>query len=296
MVDRHGVRPNPDAVEGVLTWKTPKTDTQLMSFLGFANYYRQFIKGYADKVYPMRQIMRNKGKKFEWNDGAQEAFENIKRELCEAPVLGMPKEKGMYVLDTDNSAVAFSGILHHKQEWNGRTVFRRIAYVSKVLSDTEMKYGEAKAEMFPVVTFVEKYRAYVGRALLKLRVDNRALSWLKTYSMDQSYIGRWIVRLDGYHTIIEHRMRDNYQNADSLSKKTEFYKRLDQKRANQAEIKEGFSVLDKKTYEALPLVRWLDKSGLSIPGHPGLPVEKAAEVKILSRRDPVPLDLLHVRI
>ena len=43
--------------------------------------------------------------------------------------------------------------------------FRRIAYGSKVLSDSEMKYGKAKAETFPVVTFVEKYRAYVGRAL-----------------------------------------------------------------------------------------------------------------------------------
>ena len=292
MVDRHGVRPDPEAVEAVLTWRAPRTDTQLMSFLGFANYYREFIKGYADKVYPMQKLMRNKGKKFEWNDEAQVAFENIKRELCEAPVLGMPTEKGMYVLDTDASVVAISGILHQEQEWNGRTVLRPIAYGSKVLSDTEMKYGAPKAEMFAVVTFVEKYRVYLGSAPFKLRVDNRALSWLKTYSMDQSYIGRWIVRLDGYHMIIEHRMRDKHQNADSLSKKTEFYERLEQKQANQAEVKEGFSFLDKETYEALPLTRWLDKSGHPIPGHPELPVEKAAEIKILSREDPVPLDLL----
>ena len=46
-----------------------------MKFLGFANYFRDFIKGYADKMYPMQQLMRNNGKK--------EAFENIKRELCE---------------------------------------------------------------------------------------------------------------------------------------------------------------------------------------------------------------------
>ena len=38
--------------------------------------------------------------------------------------------------------------------------------------------------------------------------------------------------------IIEHRMRDKHQNADSLSKKTEFYERLEQKQANQAEINE----------------------------------------------------------
>ena len=107
-----------------------------------------------------------------------------------------------------------------------------IAYGSKVLSDTEMKYGAPKAEIFAVVTFVEKYR------------------------------------------------------------ETEFYERLEQKQANQAEIKEGFSFLDKETYEALPLTRWLDKSGHPIPGHPELSVEKAAEIKILSKEDPVPLDLL----
>ena len=170
MMDRHGVRPDPEAVEAVLTWKAPRTDTQLLSFLGFANYYREFIKGYADKVYPMQKLMRNKGKKFEWNDEAQVVFENIKRELCEAPVLGMPTEKGMYVLDTDASVVAISGILHQEQEWNGRTVLRPIAYGSKVLSDTEMKYGATKAEMFAVVTFVEKNRAYLGSAPFKLRI------------------------------------------------------------------------------------------------------------------------------
>ena len=247
-MDRHVVRPDPEAIEDELTWKAPRTDTQLMSFLGFANYYREFIKGYADKVYPRQRLMRNKGKKFEWNEEAQVAIENKKRELCEAPVLGMPTEKGMYVLDTDASVVAISGILHQEQEWNGRTVLRRIAYGSKVLSDTEMKYSAPKAELFAVVIFVEKYRAYFGSAPFKLRVDNRALSWLMTYSMDQSYIGRWIVRLDGNHMIIEHRMRDKHQNADILSNKTEFFERLELKQANQAEIREGFSFLNKETY------------------------------------------------
>ena len=44
MVDRHGVRSDPEALEAVLIWKAPRTDTQLMSFLAFANYYREFIK------------------------------------------------------------------------------------------------------------------------------------------------------------------------------------------------------------------------------------------------------------
>ena len=37
-VDKHGVTSDSEAVEAVLTWKAPKTDTQLMSFLELANY------------------------------------------------------------------------------------------------------------------------------------------------------------------------------------------------------------------------------------------------------------------
>ena len=192
----------------------------------------------------------------------------------------------MYVLDTDASVVAISGILHQEQEWNGKTFLRPIAYGSKVLSDTEMKYGSPKAEMFAVVTFFEKYRAYLG-----IRVDSRALSWLRTYSMDRSYIERWIVRLDRYNVIIEHMTRDEHQNADSLSKKTEFYKTQEQREADRPEIKDGFSFMDKETYDSLPLTRWLDKSGKPIEDQPELPKERP-EKTILKGTQGMPMDIM----
>ena len=40
-------------------------------------------------------------KEFSWTDEAEVYFENIKRELCEVPFLGIPTENGMFVLDTD---------------------------------------------------------------------------------------------------------------------------------------------------------------------------------------------------
>ena len=74
MVDKHGIRSDPEAIEAVLTWKSPKTEHQLMRFLGFANYYREFFKSYADKVYPMQHLKRHKGKKFMWKNVAEESF------------------------------------------------------------------------------------------------------------------------------------------------------------------------------------------------------------------------------
>ena len=147
-----------------------------MRFLEFAKYYREFIGGHADKFYPMQQLMRNKGKKFEWNERTQEAFENTKQELFQAPMLEMRTEKGMYVLDTDAAVGVFSGLLQQEQKSNGRTVLRPIAYDSQVLSDTEMNYGAPISEPFAVVTFVDNYCVYWGSASFKLRVSNRALS------------------------------------------------------------------------------------------------------------------------
>ena len=62
-----------------------------------------------------------------WTEEAQVSFENIKREFCEAPVLDMPPEKGMFVSDTDASIAAISGRLCQEQEWSGRNVLRPIA-------------------------------------------------------------------------------------------------------------------------------------------------------------------------
>ena len=109
--------------------------------------------------------------------------------------------------------------------------------------------------------------------------------------MDQSYIGRWIVRQDGYNMIIEHRTRDKHQNADSLSKKTEFYERQEQREADRPEIKDGFSFMDKETYDSLPLTRWLDKSGKPIEDHPELPKETTRKT-ILRKNRGMPIGIM----
>ena len=91
--------------------------------------------------------------------------------------------------------------------------------------------------------------------------------------------------------IIEHRTRDKHQNADSLSKKTGFYGRQEQREADGPEIKYGFSFIDKETYDTLPLTRWLDKSGKPIEDHPGLSIEHKAK-KFLKRSLGMPMEIM----
>ena len=291
MVDRHGIRPDPDAVEAVLTWKSPKNGTPIDELPGFCKLLQRIHQRLCRQGLPDATVNETQGQEVHVEQRSRRVIpENKKRVVRGTSTRDANRERDVR---------AEYGCVRSSDFWNspsGTRVERENSLETNSVREqslkfTEMKYGAPKAEMFAVVTFVEKYRAYLGSEPFKLRVDNRALSWLKTYSMDQSYIGRWIVHLDGYNMIIEHRTRDKHQNADSLSKKTEFYERQEQREADRPEIKDGFSFMDKETYDSLPLTRWLDKSGKPIEDHTELPKEPP-EKTILKKNRGMPIGIM----
>ena len=155
----------------------------------------------------MQDLLR-KNQQFSWSDRHQAAFETVKKSsLLEATALAAPNAEGRYVLDTDASAVAIAGIMHQEQKHKGKTILRPIVYGSKSLTKSQLNYGAPKLEMYAVFYFIEKFHSYLAGREFTLRVDNQALSWLKTYSMDQALIGQWIARLEQYHFKVVHRPR-----------------------------------------------------------------------------------------
>ena len=129
--------------------------------------------------------------------------------------------------------------------------------------------------------FVEKFHSYLAGQEFTLRVDNQALSWLKTYSMDQAMIGRWIARLDQYHFKTIHRPRTQHRNVDGLSKRTNDYINREQSLEKLPEVSEGFNFMSQKDYDELPTVPYIDKRGHLIPDHPKLPPEARARLPLL---------------
>ena len=53
--------------QAVKDWPTPTTTTQVRSFLGFANYFRWFVKQFADLAKPLDELI-GKNTLFQWND------------------------------------------------------------------------------------------------------------------------------------------------------------------------------------------------------------------------------------
>ena len=280
VVSAEGIKPDPAAVSKIQEWMPPRNREELQSFFGFANYYRDFIPFHAAKVQPMQELLK-KNQHFYWKERHQEAFDAVKQALVDATALAAPNEEGRFVLDTDASAVAIAGILHQEQQYNGKTILRPIVYGSKSLTKTQMKYGAPKLEMYAVFYFIEKFHSYLAGRESTLRVDNQALSWLKTYSMDQAMIGRWIARLDQYHFKTIHRPRTQHRNVDGLSKRTNDYVHREKIVETLPEVSKGFRFMPQKDYEELPTVPYIDKHGKFIPNHPELPLEAKAQLPVL---------------
>ena len=111
VVSAEGIKADPKAVSKLRDWEVLRKKTELQSFLGFANYYREFITWNA-KLVASLHAFAGLGATFAWGDEQQQAFNFIKIALIEATALAQPDSEGDIVLDTDASAVAISGILH----------------------------------------------------------------------------------------------------------------------------------------------------------------------------------------
>ena len=270
VVSAEGVKPDPKAVVKLRDWEIPRNKTEMQIFLGFANYYREFIPWHAKLVAPLHAVT-GLNATFAWGPEQQTAFNEIKKALIEATALAQPDSEGEFVLDTDASAVAISGILHQWQGPPGERRLRPIVYGSKKLITTQAKYGAPKLEMFAAYYFIVKNHSYLCPRKFTLRVDNQALSWLKTYSTDQALIGRWIMTLEKYHFRVEHRPRTQHRNADGLSKRTNEYRCREKQLAQQPAAGERWNFLSADEFDKLPVAPWFDLQGRVIPNHPELP-------------------------
>ena len=81
-----GIRVDPAKIEAMVNWKSPRSVTEVRSFLGLAGYYRIFVKGFFFIASPLTKLLR-KGVKFEWTDKCQDSFEQLKEILVEALVM-----------------------------------------------------------------------------------------------------------------------------------------------------------------------------------------------------------------
>jgi len=77
VLGRNGVQMSQEKVKAVLNWETPRSLTEVQSFLGFANFYGRFIQDYSRVARPLTELTKKRNK-WTWNEEAETAFKDLK--------------------------------------------------------------------------------------------------------------------------------------------------------------------------------------------------------------------------
>ena len=115
IITPEGIQMDLAKVTAVRNWKDPPNVRELQRFLGFANFYRRFIKDFSRIAQPLHDLSK-KGAPWVWDGVKKEAFEKLKTAFTTNPTLAFFDHNRKTVLETDASDWASGGILSQYDE------------------------------------------------------------------------------------------------------------------------------------------------------------------------------------
>ena len=164
------ITPVKSRVDAIVKLDPPKSPKNCKQFCGMVDYLSMFLKDLQTKLIPIYHLTK-KGVPFHWGELQQKAFEQIKKDLTEAPVLAMPNSEGHMVLVSDTSKIACGSALY--QEQKGR--YRLIAYFSKKLPLSAQRYSISELELTGIYANVLAFKHLLRNVHFTLYCDHSAL-------------------------------------------------------------------------------------------------------------------------
>ncbi|GJT17482.1 putative nucleotidyltransferase, ribonuclease H [Tanacetum coccineum] len=210
VVNQSGIHVDPSKIEAVKNWKAPTTPSEVLLFLGLAGYYRRFIANFSKIAKPLTSLTQ-KNQKYEWGKKEEEAFQTLKNNLCDAPILSLPDGVVDFVVYCDASNQGLGCVLMQR----GKV----IAYASRQLKIHKKNYTTHDLELGAVVFALKTWRHYLYGTKSVIYTDHKSLQHIfnqKELNMRQM---RWIKLFSDYECEIRYHPGKANVVADALSRK-----------------------------------------------------------------------------
>jgi len=207
-----------EKIRTIKEWKEPTNVKGIQSFVGFANFYRRFIRDYSKITTPLSSLTR-KERGWEWSDKRQEAFETLKKAMITEPILQHFDPERPVTIETDSSDYAIGAICSQPDE---KGTLHPVAYYSRKLKDPERNYDIHDKELLAMVEALRKWDTYCKTTGPKITIltDHKNLEYWKTKKDLNLRQARWGERLANYDFMIKYRPGKLASKPDILSRES----------------------------------------------------------------------------
>jgi hypothetical protein len=214
IVSEGHVRMDPVKIAAVKDWLTPSCKLDIQIFLGFANFYRRFIKDFGKLALPLSTLT---GKvDWLWGPDQQSAFDALRATILADPLLVIADDDGQFRIETDASGFAKGAVLSQFQ----RGEFRTVAFMSKAMLPAERNYDVHDRELLAIMTALAEWRRYLmgAKEIFEIWTDHKNLEYFRLPQHVNYRQARWFGLLAAFHFTIHYKPGHTNVRADALSR------------------------------------------------------------------------------
>ncbi len=217
VVSAEGISMDPDKVRAVIDWPVPDSRVALQRFLGFANFYRRFIRDFSRVAAPLTTLTSSKTR-FSWSRAAQDAFERLKGLLTSAPILITPDPERQFIVEVDASDVGVGAILSQRSPLDNKV--HPCAFYSHRLSSAEHNYDVGNRELLAIRLALGEWRHWLEGASVPFIVwtDHQNLEYIRSAKRLNARQARWALFFGRFDFTISFRPGSKNLKPDALSR------------------------------------------------------------------------------
>lgn len=213
LITREGLRPDVNKTRAISELAAPGSKDEAKRFLGMLSYYRRFINRFSSIASCLFELTKAKTV-FEWTDEHQKAFDVLKRQLVQAPVLAYPDFDKEFEIYTDASGVGIGGVLVQRNEDR----MHPIAFASRQLNRHERNYSTSEREMLAIVWSAKHFKPYIYGRHTRFFTDHKPLSTLVKSKEPTGRLYKLLLKLQDLDHRIEYVPGALNNTADALSR------------------------------------------------------------------------------
>jgi RNase H-like domain found in reverse transcriptase/Reverse transcriptase (RNA-dependent DNA polymerase) len=221
IIGPNGLQMDPAKVKVIQDWPEPRKVKDIQSFLGFVNFYRQYIHNYSNIVVPLTRLTQ-KNIPWNFNESCKLAFLTLKQAFISTPVLTHYKPGCPLVIETDASDYALAAILS-QVESNGE--IHPVTYLSRTFSDTELNYDTHDKKLMAINEAFKAWRHYLEGTKIPIDVimDHKNLEYFCTTRILSRRQAWWSTFLSGFNMVIRFRPGHLGTKPDALTCRSDLY-------------------------------------------------------------------------